>query len=86
MEIRDIISMYHVEGRDTVLTFDKYIVHPEWGVCRIRIHRKTGNDSGLKSKMTHEALKACEPNVGMWPGDRIEVFDVYGQLIDRKEG
>lgn len=84
MKLNDVTQHYQVEGRDTVLTYDTYIIHEKYGIVRMRAHRRVGNDSGLKSKMTADLLKRHEPDVGMWPGDVLEYFDVYGQLLERK--
>jgi hypothetical protein len=46
------------------------------------IRRVVGNDSHLKAQMNKEALAKHEPNVGMWPGDLIEYYALYGGLLD----
>lgn len=61
-----------VRGRYASMTYDKIIVHKIYGVCRMVIFRAIGNDNGVAGKATITALKIAEPDVGFWPGDRIE--------------
>lgn len=84
MKARDVAQEYNVAGRDTVVTYDQVITHKTYGEVRKVIHRKTGNDSGLKTRMTKELLMSHEPNVGNWPGDVIEIFDEHGELLERE--
>lgn len=75
-------SHYHVQYRNTVITYDRVISHKEYGQVRKLIYRAVGNDSGLKQQMTRDQLAKHEPNVGMWPGDVIEIYDADGHLLE----
>lgn len=77
-------SHYHLQYRNTVITYDRIIKHADYGLVRLLIRRAIGNDSALKVRLTKELLEAHEPKVGMWPGDVIEIYDTYGHLLERK--
>ncbi|MBK7474327.1 MAG: hypothetical protein IPI73_30310 [Betaproteobacteria bacterium] len=76
-------SHYHLQYRNTVITYDRVVSHKKYGTVRRVIHRAVGNDSWLKQQMTREQLARYEPNVGMWPGDFMELFDENGQLLEQ---
>lgn len=85
MKAKDVAqSHYHVSYRNTVITYDRVISHKQWGKVRLLIRRAVGNDSALKQQMTRDCLSRHEPDVGMWPGDVIEIFDEHGELLERK--